>query len=72
MPGLPGIRDAVYVRDVLIFDYLRILRLDNYGRNYFRIRITGDSQLEERAVLFSAQLGVESPRSGYYSESPGY
>lgn len=60
--GLPGICDAVYVRDFLIY-YLRILGLDNYSRNYFRIRITGDLQFEQWAVFFFAQLSIENPRS---------
>lgn len=66
---LPGIRDAVYVRDVLIFDYLRVLRLDDYGRGYFRIWIAGDLQLEKRAILLLAQLGVDSLRSVHNKSS---
>jgi len=39
---IPGIRDAIYVRDILIFDYLCVLWLDDYGRSYLRVWITGD------------------------------
>lgn len=48
---LPGIRDAIYIRDILIFDYLRVLRLDDYGRGHFRIWIAGDLQLEKWTIL---------------------
>lgn len=57
---IPGIRDAIYMRDILIFDYLRVLRLDDYGRGYLRVRIAGDLQFEKRTDLLLAQLSVNS------------
>lgn len=59
---IPGIGDAIY-GDRLIFDYLRILRLDDYGRRYLYVRIAGDLQLEKRTDLLLAQLSVNSLRS---------
>lgn len=51
------------MRDVLIFNYLRVLRLDDYGRSYLRVWIAGDSQFEKRTDLLLAQLSVNSLRS---------
>lgn len=60
---IPSIRDAIYVRDILIFDYLRVLRLDDYGRGYFRIWIADNLQFKKRTAHLRAQLSVNSLRS---------
>lgn len=67
---IPGVRDAIYMRDVLIFNYLRVLRLDDYGRGYLRVWIAGDSQFEKRTDLLLAQLSVNRlrPVSSWTSE----
>lgn len=57
---IPGIRDAIYVRDILIFDYLCVLRLNDYGRGYLRVRITSDLKFEKWTDLLLAQLSVNS------------
>ena len=60
---LPGISDAVYVSHSLIFDYFRILGLnDDRGRN-FRARISSHFQFEERAVFLLSELRVDGSRS---------
>lgn len=63
---IPGVRDAIYMSDILIFDYLRVLRLNDYIGGYLHIWIAGNFQFEKRTDLFLAQLSVNSLRSVYH------